>query len=101
MINNRPSIADYVVILDHEGGKSYLQHRNKVAVFQALSGDSVMSHSTLSLGNSVKDACEGIDADWTKNGAALRAAAAKQAAPPMIASAPAPTVAPTAVAIRA
>ena len=35
MVNNRPSIADYVIILDHEGGKSYLSHRNKVAVFQA------------------------------------------------------------------
>ena len=63
MVNNKQNIADYVVVLDHEGGKGYLQHRNKVAVFQALSGDSVMSHSTLSLGNSVKDACDGIDKD--------------------------------------
>jgi len=36
MVNNRPSMADYVVVLDHEGGKSYLSHRNKVAVFQAV-----------------------------------------------------------------
>jgi hypothetical protein len=54
--NNRIEKADYVVVLDHEGGKGYLRHRNKVAVFGRISGDSVMSHSTLSLGNSVKDA---------------------------------------------
>ena len=82
------------MVLDHEGGKSYLSHRNKVAVFQAVSGDVVMSHSTLSLGNSVKDACDGIDKDWTQHGAELRAAAAKQAAPPSVASAP-PSVAPS------
>jgi PEGA domain len=97
MINNHQNVADYIVLLDHEGGKGYLQHRNKVAVFQALSGDSVMSHSTLSLGNSVKDACEGIDADCAKNGTTIRTAAAKQAAPAVVASVPAP-IAPTAVA---
>jgi hypothetical protein len=90
MVNNRPSIADYVVVLDHEGGKSVLAHRNKVAVFQAVSGDVVMSHSTLSLGNSVKDACDGIEKDWTQHGAELRAAAAKQAASPVAASVPPP-----------
>src|SRR3974390_1513755 len=31
MVNNHPNIADYVVVLDHEGGKSVLAHRNKVA----------------------------------------------------------------------
>ena len=88
MVNNRPSLADYVVVLDHEGGQVVLAHRNKVAVFQAVSGDVVMSHSTLSLGNSVKDACEGIEKDWTDHGAELRATAAKQSAPPTVASAP-------------
>jgi hypothetical protein len=72
--NNRIEKADYVVVLDHEGGKGYLQHRNKVAVFARVSGDSVMSRSTLSLGNSVKDACDGIDADWKAHGATIRAA---------------------------
>ena len=88
LVNNRPSIADYVVVLDHEGGKSVLAHRNKVAVFQAVSGDVVMSHSTLSLGNSVKDACDGIEKDWTQHGAELRAAAAKQPALPVAAGVP-------------
>lgn len=27
-VNNIPSKADYVVVLDHEGGKSLLQHKN-------------------------------------------------------------------------
>jgi hypothetical protein len=74
--NNRIEKADYAVVLDHEGGKGYLRHRNKVAVFGRISGDSVVSHSTLSLGNSVKDACDGIDADWKVNGAAIQALAA-------------------------
>lgn len=82
MINNRPNVADYVVVLDHEGGKSVLAHRNKVAVFENLNGDAVMSHSTLSLGNSVKDACEEIVKHWAQHGAEIRAEVAKQNAVP-------------------
>jgi hypothetical protein len=33
IVNNKQEKADYVVVLDHEGGKGYLQRRNKVAVF--------------------------------------------------------------------
>ena len=33
MINNIQQKADYIVLLDHEGGKGVLRHRNKVAVF--------------------------------------------------------------------
>jgi hypothetical protein len=58
MVNNKQDIADYIVLLDHEGGKGWLQHKNKVAVFQKVSGDVVVSHSTMSLGGSVQDACE-------------------------------------------
>src|SRR4029077_10426319 len=43
--------------------KSILAHDNKVAVFNS-DGDAVVSHSTRSLGNSVKDACEAIAKDW-------------------------------------
>jgi hypothetical protein len=50
-------------VLDHEGGKSLLAHDNKVAVFNS-DGDAIVSHSTRSLGTSVKDACEAIDKDW-------------------------------------
>ena len=61
-VTNQPDKANYVVTLDHEGGKGLLRHRNKVALFNR-SGDVIFSHSTLSLGDSVKDACEAIHGD--------------------------------------
>jgi hypothetical protein len=64
MVNNIQAKANYIVVLDHEGGKGYLQHKNKVAVFDAQSGDSVVSKSTLSLGGSVDEACRGIARHW-------------------------------------
>lgn len=79
--NNIQSKADYIVVLDHEGGKSFVRHKNKVAVFARVSGDSVMSKSTLSLGGSVQDACEAIVKDWGEHGAAIRAAAGTPMAP--------------------
>ena len=82
MVNNIQSKADYIVLLDHEGGKGLLRHKNKVAVFVRLSGDSIVSHSTLSLGGSVQDACAAINKHWAENGAALRAEAAKAEAKP-------------------
>ncbi len=72
--NNIQSKADYVVVLDHEGGKGYLRHRNKVAVFNRVTGDSIVSKSTLSLGGSVQDACEAITKDWTAHSKEIRAA---------------------------
>lgn len=63
VINNKADRSDYVVLLDHEGGKSYALRDNKVAVFNN-DGDSILSHSTRSLGNAVKDACEAISKDW-------------------------------------
>jgi PEGA domain len=63
VVNNKQDKADYVVVLDHEGGKSILAHDNKVAVFNS-DGDAIVSHSTRSLGTSVKDACEAIEKDW-------------------------------------
>ena len=74
-VNNIQARTDYVVVLDHEGGKGYLRHRNKVAVFNRVSGDSIVSKSTLSLGGSVQDACEAITKDWTEHGKEIRAAA--------------------------
>jgi hypothetical protein len=78
--NNIQSKTDYVVVLDHEGGKGYLTHRNKVAVFTRVSGDSIVSKSTLSLGGSVQTACEAITADWAKNSAKIRDAELAEAA---------------------
>ncbi len=80
IVNNIQTKTDYIVLLDHEGGKGALRHKNKVAVFARVSGDSIVSKSTLSLGGSVQDACEAITKDWTAHGAAIRAAAATSAA---------------------
>jgi hypothetical protein len=67
-----------VVVLDHEGGKSFLVHRNKVAVFTRATGDSVVSKSTYSLGASVQEACEAIHKDWAQNSDKIRAAEAAE-----------------------
>jgi hypothetical protein len=55
-VTNNLQKADFVLTLDHEGGKGLMAHRNKVAVFNR-DGDDVFSASTRELGNSVKDAC--------------------------------------------
>jgi hypothetical protein len=78
--NNIQARANYVVVLDHEGGKGLLRHRNKVAVFARASGDSIVSKSTMSLGGSVQEACEAIQKDWAKNSASIRAAENAEAA---------------------
>jgi hypothetical protein len=97
--NNIQANTDYVVVLDHEGGKSFLSHRNKVAVFNRVSGDSVVSKSTLSLGGSVQTACEAIDQDWAAHGPSIRAAAVaaaqSKAAAPQSAGTPAAVATPT------
>jgi hypothetical protein len=91
VINNIQAKTDYIVLLDHEGGKGALRHKNKVAVFARVSGDSIVSKSTLSLGGSVQDACEAIVKDWTEHGARIRAAtvAAAEESKPAIALQPA------------
>jgi PEGA domain-containing protein len=63
IVNNRQEKADYIVVLDHEGGKRYLLRRNKIAVFNK-DGDAIVSRSTRSLGNSVQDGCDAIVHDW-------------------------------------
>ncbi len=84
--------ADYIVILDHEGGKSPLVRDNKVAVFDNHEGLSIFSHSTAILGNAVKDACQAINKHWAEKGAAeaqadREKAKALAAAPPSVAGA--------------
>lgn len=75
MINNIKEKAAYIVVLDHEGGKGALRHKNKVAVFDAQSGDSIVSKSTLSLGGSVEEACRGIARHWAEHKPASPASA--------------------------
>ncbi len=58
-VTNERERADYVVLLDHEGGKMLLLKDNKVVVF-GRDGTTVYSGSTRSLGNAVKDACSAI-----------------------------------------
>jgi hypothetical protein len=54
--------ADYIVMLDHEGGKGATSRDNKIAVFNK-NGDLIFSNSTRILGNAVKDACQAIEKD--------------------------------------
>jgi len=93
IVNNIQTKADYIVLLDHEGGKGALRHKNKVAVFARVSGDSVVSKSTLSLGGSVQEACEAISRDWATHGAAIRAAGLAAAEPGKLAVTPQPVAA--------
>ncbi len=85
-VNNIQDKADYIVVLDHEGGKGAFSHKNKVAVFARVSGDSIVSKSTVSLGGSVQDACEAITKDWGSHGNEMRAAAGAQNKPPDVAA---------------
>jgi hypothetical protein len=73
IVNNRVDVSDYVVELDHEGGKGLLAHKDKIAVFVKTSGDSIFSKSTLSVGGSVQDACEAITKHWNDHAGELKA----------------------------
>jgi hypothetical protein len=61
----RQDNADYVVLLDHEGGKDFVRRDNKIAIFNKA-GDMIYSGSTRSLGNAVKDACGAVDRDLSR-----------------------------------
>lgn len=89
IVNNRVSASDYVVELDHEGGKGLLRHKDKIAVFVRTSGDSIFSKSTLSVGGSVQDACGAIAKHWAAHENDLKAAAAPVALAIARSSAPA------------
>lgn len=51
--------ADFIVLLDHEGGKHWIRKDNKMAVFN-MRGDMIYSGSTRNLGNAVTGACNAI-----------------------------------------
>ena len=55
--------ADYVLLLEHEGGKVFGTD-NKWVVFDRA-GDAIGSGSTRLLGSSVKDACEAMTDHWS------------------------------------
>ena len=54
--------ADYFVLLQHGGGKG-----NRWALSDK-NGDVIASGESLTLGNSVKDACLAISKDWQQHG---------------------------------
>jgi len=74
LVNNRVDASNYVVELDHEGGKSVLAHKDKIAVFVQKTGDSIFSKSTLSVGGAVQDACSAIVEHWTAHASQLKLA---------------------------
>lgn len=84
MVNNNREKADYVVLLDHEGGKGPIGRDNKVVVFNK-DGDSIMSGSTRSLGNAVQNACSAIATDWPKQANKMADTSKPEAASPEVA----------------
>lgn len=58
--------ADYIVLLEHEGGKAILRKDSKFAVFNK-EGDAIKSGSTRTVGGAVKDSCEALMKDWQPN----------------------------------
>jgi hypothetical protein len=80
VVNDRVKMSDYVVELDHEGGKGLFRHKDKIAVFVRTSGDSVYSKSTLSVGGAVQGACEAITSHWAAHAKELEAADTQPAA---------------------
>jgi hypothetical protein len=90
VINNKKEKADYMVVLDHEGGKGWIRKDNKVAVFNG-EGDSIISRSTRSLGSSVQEACNAIKTDWPKRAAAHAQEPPTPAAKEAATAAPSPT----------
>jgi hypothetical protein len=75
LVNNRVDASNYIVELDHEGGKSVFAHKDKIAVFVQKTGDSIFSKSTLSVGGSVQDACTAILANWSAHSSELKSPA--------------------------
>ena len=59
--------ADYILMLDHEGGKDPFRQDNKYVLFNK-GGDAIKSGSTRILGNAIKDACKALTKDWQSGG---------------------------------
>jgi hypothetical protein len=63
VVTRKEESADYVLVLEHEGGKDIVRKDNKYVLFDS-EGDAIASGSTRLLGNSVKEACLAIGSDW-------------------------------------
>jgi hypothetical protein len=66
-VTMKPDKANYVLLLEHEGGTIFFQKDNKFALFNGA-GDALRSGSTRNLGNAVKDACAALLLDWKAKG---------------------------------
>jgi hypothetical protein len=75
-VTGKKEKADYVAILEHEGGKDPISKDNKFALFNK-EGDVIKSGSTRSLGNAVKEACRAIMKDWGESASSKEASTAK------------------------
>jgi hypothetical protein len=58
-VTARKDRADYVLVVDHEGGKALLLKDTKFVVYDK-EGDSIKSGSARTVGSAVKDSCEAI-----------------------------------------
>lgn len=63
IVTTKKERADYIVILEHEGGKDVIRRDNKYALIDK-DGDVIKSGSTRVLGNAVKDVCGVITENW-------------------------------------
>jgi hypothetical protein len=105
-LDNSITAADYVVSLEHQTGKGPLARYDKVAVYARLSGEKIAAKDTLSIDESIKNACNAIAHHWpTYTPPAPKALpvipatpAAAPVAAPTTAPAPAQQVAPAATA---
>jgi hypothetical protein len=66
-VTMKSEAADYVVMVDKEGGKALYMKDSKFAVFKA-NGDAIKSGSTRTIGGAVKDVCTAVVKDWQGEG---------------------------------
>lgn len=67
--------AEYVLLLDHEGSKTFLL--KQLCLFNK-DGDSIKSRSMVSLGSSVENACVALMEDWKAHSAKASPAAGQK-----------------------
>lgn len=77
VVTSKKEKADYVVRIEHEGGKDIIRKDNKYVVFDK-DGDAIASGSTRSLGNAVKNACAVIAKDQQEKALKTSAGSATQ-----------------------
>ena len=63
IVTRKEERANYILVLEHEGGKVFVRKDNKFALYDE-EGDAIASGSTRSLGNAIKDACDILLDDW-------------------------------------